>query len=149
LPISFSVHQKIINVLMYVTPRQGHPVFLKWVASGLSLIAALLAALQTFFNAAEARSKHRELANRYLGVNRAAEILIAEFNDSIRTLEELAVEVRQLNQEYDSINHAAQEYPTVDRDWERAKRKIGKPNRANKQLHSDGPPAASRQMGRG
>ncbi|MDC8829388.1 SLATT domain-containing protein [Alteromonas gilva] len=100
------------------------PNFVKWLSGFLSFVAAMLAALQTLFNPKEAKSKHRELANDYLSVSRKSELILANFNSDVLDIERLSESTKSLNDEYDSINKSAQDYPTNNADWRRAKAKI-------------------------
>lgn len=109
------------------------PVIVKWVGGVLSLISALLASLQTIFNPKEGKSKHREIANNYLSINRKLEHLMAKLKDGIKTPSEISSELDNINKEYDSVNSQADDYPTVDKDWKRAKRKIQGIDKYNKE----------------
>lgn len=100
------------------------PDLVKWIAGVLSLIAALLSTLQTIFNPKEGKSRHRELANSYLAINKRCEIALAAFKDELLDLKELATKIDGLNDEFESINNSAQDFPTNNEDWKRAKNKI-------------------------
>ena len=100
------------------------PDLLKWGAGVLSLVAALLSTLQTIFNPKEGKSKHREIANNYLSVNKKAEIAIASFQDNLVDLRQLSGSLSELNENFESVGSSAQDYPTNDKDWKRAKSKI-------------------------
>lgn len=96
----------------------------KWVSALLSLIAAILSALLTFYRFDSGKQKHRELGSKYLSLERRAEETIARYRDGVIDLPELSATVSQLNAEYEKINTQASNYPTTKKDYRRAKRKI-------------------------
>lgn len=96
----------------------------KWISALLSLISAFLAALLTFFNPQQGKQKHRELANRYLAMDREAELVLASFDDGVFDLKQLQTKVEALNAKYSTLNQDANDYPTSDSDFKRAKKKI-------------------------
>ncbi|MCK5662148.1 MAG: SLATT domain-containing protein [Thiotrichaceae bacterium] len=100
------------------------PDSIKWIAGVLSLVAALLSTLQTIFNPKEGKSKHREIANNYLAVNKRSEIALASFKDNIIDINQVSKLLSELNESFESVNNSAQDYPTNDKDWSRAKNKI-------------------------
>lgn len=108
------------------------PDFIKWTAGALSLVAAVLSTLQMFFNPKEGKSKHREIANKYLAINRQTEVVLSQYADKVFNLNKLAEHLETVNEEYNSTNNSAQDYPTNDKDWSRAKNKmVGAKKRAN------------------
>lgn len=96
----------------------------KWISALLSLASAFLAAFLTFFNPQQGKQKHRELANRYLAIEREAELLLASYNDGVIDLNNLNEQASALNAKYETLNQDANDYPTIDRDFKRAKNKI-------------------------
>lgn len=104
--------------------QQQIPDVMKWIAGGFSLLGALLASLQTFFNPKEVRGHHRDIANRYLAVSKRAQYEVSLFNDSVSDLNHLASVAPKLLDEYILISNSANEYPTTDKNYDRAKRKL-------------------------
>nr|WP_283164265.1 SLATT domain-containing protein [Shewanella corallii] len=121
--------------------KETIPDVVKWVAGVLSLVAALLSTLQTIFNPKVGKSKHREIANNYLAINKNSEIAIAAFHDGLIDIDGLSETLAELNEEYDSVGNSAQDYPTNDKDWKRAKNKIKEFDTRREALAASGLPS--------
>lgn len=121
-PIAFI--SVLLGSVLFADLHDSVPDILKWFGAVISLVGAFLASLQTFFNPEEGVAKHREIANGYLSVNRKYEILLARLLDAVNSVEEIADYLESINNQYDSINSQAENYPTSDKDWARAKNKI-------------------------
>lgn len=96
----------------------------KWISAVMSLLSAFLVALLTFFKPQQGNQKHRELANRYLAIDREAELVLASYNDGVIELAGVRASAEDLNAKYETLNQDANDYPTSDKDFKRAKKKI-------------------------
>ncbi|MGI2258316.1 SLATT domain-containing protein [Shewanella sp. GXUN23E] len=104
--------------------KETIPAAIKWGAGVLSLVAALLSTLQTIFNPKVGKSRHREIANNYLAINKKAEIAIAAYRDRLVDLQQLSATLIELNAEYEAVGSSSQDYPTNDRDRQHARHKV-------------------------
>jgi hypothetical protein len=118
----------LINVLLgsVLTTFIGKalPELYKWGSAVLSLAAAILSALLTFFHFDSGKQKHREIANKYLSIERRAEESLARYRDGVIDLNKLSLTVMKLNNEYEKINLEASNFPTNQKDYQRAKSKM-------------------------
>jgi hypothetical protein len=115
----------IINVLvgslLFALIKADVPNIGKWIGGVLALAAAVLSAVQTFFNFKEGYEGHRSVANQYLAIARECERLIALFLDGQIALDSLSNHVQDLNVKYAKVNAEAEKYMTTDADYEKAK----------------------------
>lgn len=115
----------ILGSVIFADLQNIVPDLVKWVAGSISLVAAFLTALQTFFNPKESANKHREIANSYLSINKRSEIHLSQYEDGVISLENLSSLTEKINNEYGAVNKSAQDFPTNDDDWKKSKHKIG------------------------
>jgi hypothetical protein len=87
----------------------------------LALYAAILSALQTFFNFQKVFEAHRRIGNKYLELASKCKHLKAKWSDGLIQLPELSDKIEELNKEYYDINENAQEFPTRKSDFKEAK----------------------------
>jgi hypothetical protein len=128
----------IINValgsLLFANLSEQIPTPMKWMGAFLALIAAMLSALQTFFNLQKSFEAHRRVANQYLAVARECERLICLFEDKQVSLSDLSQKIEELNNRYNAVNGEAESFPTNASDYEKAqkiqKKKEGEFNRS-------------------
>lgn len=112
LHIGFGIPLIIINVILgstfFVLITKEIPVEAKWAAAVGALLAALLGAIQTFFNFQKKSESHRTVANQYLTIQRECERLMAAYCDGLTALSPLAEQLEALNARYQEVNKAAE-----------------------------------------
>ena len=124
LGIPIIIFSLMLGSTLFIDIKGIIPDLIKWIGAGVALCVSSLSGLQTFFNPKENKRLHRRIANRYLEINRKAELLIAQIGDDESTANEFSERIVTLNDEYNIVNNDAEEYPTINRDYNRAKRKI-------------------------
>jgi hypothetical protein len=92
-----------------------------WVGAILSLLAATLGGIQTFFNFEKQSFEHRAVANEYLAIARECERLLALHFDGFLNLEELSKSIDLLNKSYEKVNSRAEGLTVSAKDFARAK----------------------------
>jgi len=111
----------IINVLLgsllFALLKENLPDWSKWGGGFLSLAAAVLGAVQTFFNFKTEYEGHRSVANQYLAIARECERLLAIYCDGKYSLDDLSEKIAVLNDRYQKINAEAEKYPIKDEDY--------------------------------
>jgi hypothetical protein len=121
----FGVPTVLISVLIgsafFVELRIGLGDIAKWSAAGLGLTAALLSAVQTFFNFRKEYEIHRATGNKYLQLARECERLIALYFDKEIKLHDLSMRIEELNTQYAQITTTSESISTNDRDFLKAK----------------------------
>jgi hypothetical protein len=91
-----------------------------WTGALLSLGAAALGGVQTFFNFEKNCNEHRAVGNEYLAIARECERLLALHFDSLLDLEALSKNIERLNDEYTKVNTRAEALSVSKRDFNRA-----------------------------
>lgn len=118
----------IINVMLgsvlFITVTNTIPDFAKWLSGFMAMIAAVCSGIQTFFNFHKQSQGHRRIANRYLEVQRECEYLLAKYKDNPIEIELLQEKVERLTDKYNTINNDAEDFPTEDQDFARAKKSL-------------------------
>ncbi len=94
--------------------------FIKWAGAALSLIAATLGGIQTFFNFEKQCIEHRAVANEYLGIARECERLIALYFDGLLNLDQLSSHIDRLNKVYAQVNMRAEGLTVSREDYKTA-----------------------------
>ena len=117
LHIWFGVPVIVINVvlgsaLFTSLGAQSIPEIVKWAGAGFALLAALLGALQTFFNFEKQHVEHRAVGNEYLSVARECERILALHFDNLMQLEELSKCIERINIEYGKTNQRSEALPS-------------------------------------
>lgn len=108
--VTFGVPVVLINialgsVLFAFLGEDGlFPQWAKWSGASLTLVAAGLGAVQTFFNFEKQYMEHRAVGNEYLGIARECERLLALYFDGLLTLQELSGSIESINVEYAKVN---------------------------------------------
>ncbi|MUG92804.1 SLATT domain-containing protein [Scytonema sp. UIC 10036] len=114
----------ILGSVLFVTISDTLPNEAKWLSGFMAIIAGTCAGIQTFFNFQKAAEGHRKIANRYLEIQRESEIILANYEDGLIKLDTLQEEIRTLNEKYHKINEDAQDFPTTNRDYKKAKNRM-------------------------
>ena len=122
--IWFGLPGIIISVVLgstfFVLISKEIPVEAKWAAAFAGLVAAVLGAIQTFFNFQKISESHRTIANQYLGIQRDCEQLIARYCDELLPLADLAESLSDLNARYCEVAKSAESLRTNKDDYARA-----------------------------
>ena len=120
----FGVPVVVINVALgsvfFFSINQELPDIAKWIGALLALLAASLAALQTYFNFNRTFEAHRSIANRYNELCRECERLYSLHADELIETSTVADELKSLLREYADINKNAEPFPTDDKDFQAA-----------------------------
>ena len=114
----------ILGSVFFALLQAELPDWGKWLSAGLALLAAALGGVQTFFDFKKNCAGHREVGNDYLGLARECERLLALYDDGLMTLEQLAAELRRLNDEYADINERAEMFIVSPREYEYARQRL-------------------------
>ena len=91
-----------------------------WAAAILSLVAAALGGVQTFFNFEKHCTEHRAVGNEYLDIARECERLLALHFDNLLPLADLSKSIERLNEAYTKVNTRAEGLTVSRRDFARA-----------------------------
>lgn len=108
--VKFGVPVVLINIALgsvlfaFLGDEGAFPQWAKWSGASLTLIAAGLGAVQTFFNFEKQYMEHRAVGNEYLGVARECERLLALYFDGLLPLHELSKDIGRINTEYAKVN---------------------------------------------
>ena len=107
---AFGAPVVIINILLgsvlfaFLGDDGVFPQWAKWIGATLTLIAAGLGGVQTFFNFEKQYIEHRAVGNEYLGIARECERLLALYFDGIHSLQSLSDSIEHINIEYAKVN---------------------------------------------
>lgn len=91
-----------------------------WGGAILSLAAAALGGIQTFFNFEKHSMEHRAVGNEYLAVARECERLLALHFDGLLPLQELSGSIERLNDAYSKVNARAEGLSVAPQEYARA-----------------------------
>jgi hypothetical protein len=100
----------VIGSLLFTLIKAELPEFMKWIGAILALVAAVLGAMQTFFDFKANYEGHRSVGNQYLSIERECERLLALYFDEKLTLDHLSEQTRVLNERYEKVNAEAEKY---------------------------------------
>ncbi|MDP3558336.1 MAG: SLATT domain-containing protein [Bacteroidota bacterium] len=109
----------------------------KIILSVFSLLAASLAAIQTFFNYAKDVENHRKIGNLYLEIARDADNLLSRFKDNYIDKENCQKDYDKLLMRYKLINKEEEVCPNSKRDYKRAYAKNKKNKERIRQLKEE------------
>jgi hypothetical protein len=123
----------LIGSVLFVSLKSQLPSAMTWIGAFLSLLAAMLGSLNTFFDFQSEVKAHRRLGDEYLEISRKCQLVIAEYDDGLIDLQGLDISVNELQAAYFAINKSAQEFTTSDNDYYRALRE----EKRNQRLKSD------------
>jgi hypothetical protein len=101
------------------------PDFINWFGAVFAAMAALLTGLQTLFNYERKASQHRGIGTRYLAVAKECGRMIAYHKDGTLTPEGLRRQFEHVAKQYDQITVDAEECPTKNVDFEKAREGFG------------------------
>ena len=104
----------IVGTTIFATLNSPSQSFWIQVAAGLlSLAAAVIAALQTFFNFAEVAARHKDAAVSYESIRRQLDLFLLSYGpwkDTV-TLDPLLVDLRAITQQLDEVARSAPSLP--------------------------------------
>ncbi|MGL6080270.1 SLATT domain-containing protein [Methyloversatilis discipulorum] len=112
--VSYGIPIILINVLLgsvlfaFLGDDKAFPQWAKWGGAVLSLIAAGLGGVQTFFNFEKQYMEHRAVGNEYLGIARECERVLALYFDGLLSLQALSHNIEHLNAKYAEVNTRAE-----------------------------------------
>lgn len=92
----------------------------KWGGAALTLLAAGLGAVQTFFNFEKQYMEHRAVANEYLGIARECERILALHFDGLLSLQQLSENIERINIEYAKVNSRSEGLTVSAEDYKAA-----------------------------
>lgn len=114
-----------INILLgsslLVLLKSEVPDFMKWIGAGLSGLAALLTAFQTYFGFQKAIQGHRQVAGRYLELVHQCSNALAAYADGVLNDGQFAKRLDELTKAIARIDSDAHPYPTSQDDYDKAK----------------------------
>lgn len=112
--VRYGVPIVLINILLgsvlfaFLGVDDAFPQWAKWSGAFLSLVAAALGGIQTYFNFEKEYMEHRAVANEYLGIAREAERLLALYFDDLLALQMLSDHIERVNAKYAEVNSRAE-----------------------------------------
>ncbi|PJZ69235.1 hypothetical protein CH373_14625 [Leptospira perolatii] len=114
----------LINValgsVLFVSTTAKLPEFTNWIGGLLALVAALGAALQTYYNFDRVFEGHRKVGNDYLEIERECQLVYCSYQDGLMTLQRLTERLEDLQKRYNDINRQAEHLPTSNSDYKKA-----------------------------
>ncbi|TBN06357.1 SLATT domain-containing protein [Hyunsoonleella flava] len=108
------------SILFYIITEDAVD-WLKYVPLVLGLITALLTGFQTFLNLQKKVEGHRRVGNRYLGVYKKCDIILAYIADDVITQNSLIETIENVTLAIEDINKEAESFPTSQSDYIKAK----------------------------
>lgn len=115
----------VINVflgsILFALIKTTIPEEMKWLGAILALVAAVLGAVQTFFNFKANYEGHQSVATQYLSIARECERVIAAYLDGLVKLSEVAKSVETLNGRYEKVSVEAAKFGVAPRQFKKAK----------------------------
>lgn len=124
--VTFGVPVVLINILLgsvlfaFLGDEGAFPQWGKWGGAVLTIVAACLGAIQTFFNFEKQYLEHRAVANEYLGIARECERLLALFFDGLLPLQDLSTNIERINVEYAKVNARSEGLTVPTKDYKAA-----------------------------
>jgi hypothetical protein len=110
----------VLGSTFFVLLTKEIPAEAKWAGAFGSLLAAMLTAMQTFFNFQKTSESHRTVANQYLSIQRECERLIASFHDGLVDLQALSAQLGDIQGRYEEVTKAAEGLRTNKADYAEA-----------------------------
>lgn len=124
--VTYGVPIVLINVVLgsvlfaFLGEDKVFPQWAKWGGAVLSLVAAGLGGVQTFFNFEKQYMEHRAVGNEYLGIARECERVLALYFDGLLTLEALSQNIDRLNAKYAEVNSRAEALTVNEKEYKAA-----------------------------
>lgn len=112
----------IVGSGLFILLRAETAEVMKWLASILSLTAAVLAASQKYLGFQRIVDGHRSVANRYLDVSKRCTDLLAEYEDGLTIGPQLIKARNSISRALSEINSNAHSFPTSRADFEVARK---------------------------
>jgi len=119
-PVVIVLNVVLGSALMVHLKNENIESFKLWGAS-LSLVAAVLAAMQKYFGFQQAQAGHDQIAGRYLDIVGECSDALADFHDGLVNREQLAKRRDSLAKSLSKINKDALAFPTNGSDYAQAK----------------------------
>lgn len=116
----------LINVFVgsvlfaFLGDETGFPQWGKWGGAALTLVAAVLGAIQTFFNFEKQYMEQRAVGNEYLAIARECELILTMYFDNLLQLHEIPARLEVINTKYkeitkrsEALNVSVEDYNTA------------------------------------
>lgn len=110
----------LLGSALLVLLKSEVPDRMKWIGAGLSALAALLTAFQTYFGFQKAVHGHRQVAGRYLDFSHQCSNTLAGYLDGVLSDSQLAKRMDELTKLVSKIDSETHSYPTSKEDYEKA-----------------------------
>lgn len=128
----------VINVLLgsilFALVKTALPEEMKWTGAILAVVAAVLGAIQTFFNFKSGYEGHQSVASQYLSIAKECERIIALYFDGILKLADVAKQVEVLNGRYEKVSAEAAKFGVSPSNFKKAKSVEDKKREAQKSV---------------
>jgi|SRR6218665_291302 len=115
----------IINILtatvLFFVFTDGAQNGIKYIPLILAFFASFLSGFQTYFNFNKQTEAHRRIANRYLALMKKADRLQGYMKDGLLTGGKVLEQFEDIAKEADEINRDAEQFPTSQKDYNKAK----------------------------
>ncbi len=111
------------TVLFYVLTEHSTGI-IKYIPILLAFIASFLSGFQTYFNFNKNAEGHRRLGNRYLASMKRIDRLQGYIVDKLVSSAEIILNLEKVAQEVDEINKDAEQFPTTNKDFNKARQGI-------------------------
>lgn len=144
--LAMGIPTMLINVLLasalFGLFKNNLPEYATVLGGALAFLAATLSGMQTLFDFKEASQGHRAVANKYLGLARLCEMVVAGYEDGEVALAELNRRLAELNAQYTEVNKQAESLPVKSHDFQKAL-KLREKKKKHSALLRQGIPEAS------
>ncbi len=125
---SLGIPLTIVNILtgtvLFYVLTDHTTGMVKYIPILFAFIASFLSGLQTYFNFNKSAEGHRRLGNRYLATMKKIDRLQGYIDDRLLDSAEIIPKLETVAQEVDEINKDAEQFPTTNNDYNRAKQGI-------------------------
>lgn len=115
----------IINILtatvLFFVLTDGAKDWIKYVPLLLAFFASFLSGFQTYFNFNKQTEGHRRIGNRYLALMKKADRLQGYLKDGLLQNDQVVKQFEEIGIEADEINKDAEQFPTSQNDYDKAK----------------------------
>lgn len=134
--IPLVVFNVLLGSALYRAMTEQTDVWLKHGAMLLAILAALLSALQTFFNFNKRVAAHRRIGNDYLRIYKETKLLLALYSDGAIANADYTKRIEDLEAQAAIVNKSADNFLTSASDYARAKQGIrsGEENYTDEEL---------------
>jgi hypothetical protein len=101
--------------------NSSYPTACKWLASGLSVIAATLIMLQTMLRFERNAQQHQRIGSRYLAIVKECRRVVAYHQDGDISPDELRLQLESLAEKYEQVNRDSDACPPSKADYRKAR----------------------------